>query len=123
MGRHLYAHSVAGLARLSVPVSSLERSLPFYEQVLRMTRLFVNHESAVLQGDGFEVMLHCSTPQPSEGGIIASFRVPDIDEAIVLGIGAGAKVLDVPDEQPWGERQVLLRDPDGHRVCLVCPLV
>lgn len=122
MGRHLYAHAVPALARLTVPVSSLERALPFYENVLRMTRLFVNHESAVLQGDGFELHLLRSSPQPSETSVSASFRVADIDEAIVVAIGAGAQVVDVPDEQPWGERQVVLRDPDGHRVCLVAPL-
>ena len=35
---------------------------------------------------------------------------------------AGADVLDPPDDQPWGERQSVLTDPDGHVVCLVKPL-
>ena len=32
---------------------------------------------------------------------------------------AGATVLDPPADQPWGERQAVLTDPDGHVFCLV----
>jgi uncharacterized glyoxalase superfamily protein PhnB len=30
-------------------------------------------------------------------------------------------VVDPPADQPWGERQAVLTDPDGHVVCLVAP--
>jgi len=35
---------------------------------------------------------------------------------------AGATVIDAPADQPRGERQSVLTDPDGHVVCLVAPL-
>lgn len=122
MGRHLYAHTVPALARLTVPISTLERALPFYEQVLRMTRLFVNHESAVLQGDGFEVQLVCTEGSPDGSGLLPSFRVPDLDDAIVAAIACGARDVYTPEDQPWGEHQITMRDPDGHLVCLVAPI-
>ena len=31
----------------------------------------------------------------------------------------GGSVVDEPSRQPWGEDQAVVRDPDGHLVCLV----
>jgi uncharacterized glyoxalase superfamily protein PhnB len=30
--------------------------------------------------------------------------------------------VDAPADQPWGERQAVLTDLDGHVICLVAPL-
>jgi uncharacterized glyoxalase superfamily protein PhnB len=41
---------------------------------------------------------------------------------IERALGFGAAVIDAPADQPWGERQAVLTDPDGHVVCLVAPV-
>ncbi|WP_232234601.1 glyoxalase/bleomycin resistance/extradiol dioxygenase family protein [Actinoplanes sp. N902-109] len=45
----------------------------------------------------------------------------DVDDAARAVVAAGATVIDPPAEQPWGERQAVLTDPDGHVICLVSP--
>lgn len=122
MGRHLYARAVPSLARLIVSVASIERALPFYEGVLRMPRVFATDDLVTLHADGCEVMLHRCTPTPGDAGVVASFRVPDVGHAVVSALAVGAVLVDPPAEQPWGERQAVLRDPDGHLVRLVAPL-
>ena len=48
--------------------------------------------------------------------------VDDVDAVTARAVEAGATVLDAPGDQPWGERQSVLADLDGHVVCLVAPL-
>jgi len=122
MGRHLYHRAVPALARLIVSVSSLDRALPFYEGVLRMSRAYASNGVVTLHGDGLEVMLHQRTPAPGGGGVAPSFRVADVDAATASAVAVGALVVDAPADQPWGERQAVLHDPDGHLVCLVAPV-
>jgi predicted enzyme related to lactoylglutathione lyase len=113
---------VTSLARLIVSVSSLDRSLPFYEGVIGLTRGFAAPEIVTLTGDGLEVMLHERPPTPGDAGIAISFLVDDVDGTTAAAVLAGGDVLDAPSDQPWGERQAVLHDPDGHVICLVAPL-
>ncbi|MBI5160047.1 MAG: VOC family protein, partial [Micrococcales bacterium] len=105
-----------------VSVSSLERALPFYEGVLRMSRTYASDDLVTLHGDGLEVLLRQRTPTPGGGGVAPSFRVADVDAATASAVAVGARVVDAPADQPWGERQAVLHDPDGHLVCLVAPV-
>ena len=60
--------------------------------------------------------------RPSEAGVALSFAVDDVDALTDAAVSAGCGVLDAPADQPWGERQSVLTDPDGHVVCLVARL-
>jgi uncharacterized glyoxalase superfamily protein PhnB len=71
---------------------------------------------------GVELMLHERPATPSAAGVAAAFAVGDVDAATTAALAAGCTVLDPPADQPWGERQAVLTDPDGHVVCLVAPL-
>ncbi|MEU6223671.1 VOC family protein [Streptomyces sp. NPDC047042] len=42
--------------------------------------------------------------------------VPDVDAAFAKAKAAGAKVLMTPRNQPWGERQAYVADPEGNYV-------
>lgn len=106
------------LHRVIVSVSSTEDALGFYRDLLGlgaersgpMTRL----------GDGaVEVLLHERASAPSDLAVALSFRVADLDATCAAWAGAGGTVVDAPADQPWGERQAVVRDPDGHLVCLV----
>lgn len=110
---------MTSLARIIVSVASLESSLLFYGGVLGLTTVHSAGELATLRGDGLEVMLHERPPTPGDAGVAPSFRVDDVDAVTAAAVEVGAEILDPPSDQPWGERQSVLRDPDGHVVCLV----
>ncbi|MEH2050426.1 VOC family protein [Nostoc sp.] len=48
-----------------------------------------------------------------------SFVTPDVGSAYMRAIGAGAKALDAPKAQPWGQTLARVRDPNGVLVSLV----
>jgi len=109
------------LARIIISVSDLDRALALYRDVLRLSVNTLTPPIARLQTDGpsVEVMLHERLPTPGDAGVAPSFAVDDVDAATSEAVAAGAIVLDAPTDQPWGERQSVLRDPDGHVICLV----
>ena len=112
----------AALARITVSVASLDRALPLYEGVLdlRRTRELPGIVGLAL-ARGIELMLHERPPTSGDAGVAPSFRVADVDAVTAGAVRAGATVVDAPADQPWGERQSVLRDVDGHILCLVTP--
>ena len=113
----------AALARIVISVASLEAALPLYEGVLDLKRIL---ESPGVVGlglaRGIELMLHERQPTAGDAGISPSFRVANVDAAVKAALAAGATLVDAPTDEPWGERQAVLHDVDGHVVCLVTPL-
>lgn len=113
----------AAIARIVVSVASLERALPLYEDVLDLRR---TTESPGLVGlalaRGIELVLHEREPTPGDAGVSPTFRVANVDAATAAASGVGATVMEQPTDQPWGERQAVLRDVDGHVICLVTPI-
>ncbi|NNC11298.1 glyoxalase [Planctomonas sp. JC2975] len=110
------------MRRIVVSVSDLERSLGVYAGALGLSVAWSNDEVATLDADGVEVMLHRRQPTPGDHGIAATFTVDDVDQATTAAVTAGAEIVHGPDDEPWGERQAVLHDPDGHVICLVTPL-
>ena len=72
--------------------------------------------------DGIELQLHERPPTPGDAGVAISFGVHDVDAVTAAAVEAGASVVKDPQDEPWGERQSILRDADGHVFCLVKPL-
>ena len=112
----------ASLARIVVSVSNLDRSLAFYEGVLGYRVTWRGDEVVRMRGNDFEIMLHERPTEPSERAVALSFAVDDVDSATDAAVLVGAEIIDWPEDQPWGERQSVLKDPDGHIVCFVKPL-
>lgn len=110
------------LARIVVSVSDLDRSLAFYEGVLGFRATWRGDAVVRLKSGDLELMLHQRDVEPSQRAIAVSFTVDDVDSATDAAALVGAEIVDPPDDQPWGERQSVLTDPDGHIVCLVRPL-
>lgn len=113
----------AALARIIVSVSSLEKALPLYERVLdlKRTREYPGVVGLAL-ARGIELMLHERPPTAGDFALSPAFRVADVDAATRAAVEAGAVVIDPPADQSWGERQAVLRDVDGHVICLVTPV-
>jgi uncharacterized glyoxalase superfamily protein PhnB len=72
--------------------------------------------------DGIELQLHERPPTPGDSGVAISFGVDDVDAVTRAAVTAGASIIKEPADQPWGERQSVLHDVDGHVFCLVAPL-
>jgi uncharacterized glyoxalase superfamily protein PhnB len=115
--------AIRGLRRVIVSVSRLERSLPLYRDALGLAEKYRQGEVVMLgvAGSAVEVLLHERPPTAGLAGVAVSFLVDDVDAATALAVKAGATVVDEPADQPWGERQSVLTDPDGHVLCLVAP--
>ena len=73
------------------------------------------------QRDGLSVMLNQVAPEDDfrpngdyDGRCDAYFWVRDVDALYEEFSAAGADVVCEPDDQPYGMRELLVRDPDGH---------
>jgi len=113
----------AALARIVISVASLEAALPLYEKVLDLRRTQESPGLVVLAlARGAELVLHEQPPTPGDAGVAPTFRVANVDAVVKAAIGAGASVVDAPSDQPWGEREAMLHDVDGHLLAIVTPL-
>jgi uncharacterized glyoxalase superfamily protein PhnB len=113
--------TVRGVQRIIVSVADRKRALAFYRDALGLAEKYTAGEVVALAvpGTGTEILLHERPPTPGPAGVAVSFLLSDVDAATAAAEQAGAKVIDAPADQPWGERQSVLTDPDGHVVCLV----
>ena len=68
--------------------------------------------------DGVELMLHQREAQPSDTAVAIGFAVDGLDAVVDAWTREGGAVVDAPQAQPWGERMAVVRDGDGHIVCL-----
>lgn len=53
---------------------------------------------------------------------VAYLRVDDVDDFYAQALAEDAEVLKPPTDEPWGQREMGLRSPDGHRFMLGQPL-
>jgi catechol 2,3-dioxygenase-like lactoylglutathione lyase family enzyme len=105
--------------RLVVSVADLERALDFYHRLLGLP-VRRSPGFAILEADaGVEVFLHERPVRTSDLSVAACFRVDDVDERVAAWSDRAGVVVDHPADQPWGERMAVVRDPDGHLVCLI----
>jgi predicted enzyme related to lactoylglutathione lyase len=108
------------LSRIVVSTGSLPRSLTFYGDLLGLPAAASGAGVATLSaGDGVSVLLHERPTAPSDTSVAASFVVAGLDDVVARWSAGGGAVVDMPAAQPWGERMAVVRDPDGHLVCLV----
>lgn len=113
--------AVLGLRRIIVSVAELERALAFYRDALGCVEKHRAGEAVMLAvgAGGLELLLHERPPTPGLAGVAAGLVVDDVDAATAAAERAGGTVVEEPADQPWGERQSVLLDPDGHVLCLV----
>jgi catechol 2,3-dioxygenase-like lactoylglutathione lyase family enzyme len=113
--------TVTGLQRMIISVADREKSLALYRDALGLAVTYEQGDMVMLAvpGGDVEVLLHQRPPTAGMAGVAVSFLVDDVDTTTAAAGKAGASVVDPPADQPWGERQAVLTDPDGHVVCLV----
>jgi catechol 2,3-dioxygenase-like lactoylglutathione lyase family enzyme len=114
--------TVRGLRRIIVSVAELDRALAFYRDALGFDEKYQVGDVVMLVVPGSgdqELLLHRRPPTPGLAGVAVSLLVDDVDAMTAAAVRAGGNMVDAPADQPWGERQSVLLDPDGHVLCLV----
>ena len=108
------------LHRIVVSVRNLDESLAFYADLLGLELVASRAGFATLAaGGGIQLGLHERDTEPSDRAVALSFAVDDLGRTCHVWENAQGTVIDPPADQPWGERMAMVRDPDGHLVCLV----
>ncbi|MFZ7087247.1 VOC family protein [Curtobacterium sp. RRHDQ10] len=109
----------ATLRRVIVSTSDLARADEFYGQLLRLPLISAQggFRTYDLAG-GHQLLLHERATEPSDTAVSLGFTVADLDTTVDRWRQHGGIVLDEPEAQPWGEVMAVVRDPDGHVVCL-----
>ena len=100
-----------------LPYSNVGEAIDWLSDVFGFTvRLRIaNHRAQLNVGDGAMVV----TERPSgDGGECAGLvlvRVDDVDRHHQHARGRGARIVRVPADQPYGERQYTVADIGGHQ--------
>ncbi len=122
----------SSLCHLILDVRDLSRSLGFYHGVLGLAidreEDFDGHRLAYLATGPCQVLL---VQQPSEdqnpllerrGGLVINFRVENLPSVAERVRSSGVTVLRQLEMALWGERTLLVADPDGYAVLLSEPV-
>lgn len=103
--------------RPNLPVEDLDRSIGFYRDVLGFELAARMDEAgfALMKAGGAELALVVrAAPQP--GG--AYLYVTGIESLLARCRAAGATIVAPLTVQPWGLRDAVVEDPDGHRIAV-----
>jgi uncharacterized glyoxalase superfamily protein PhnB len=114
------------------PVADVAVAIEWYRRVFAFEPSLVNPPGdpvpvyAVLHRDG--VRLHLlrrdEAPHGLTGPVQAQFWVKSgLDDMFRHADSMGVKVLQRPDDRPWGHRDFMVADPDGNVVWVTVPLV
>lgn len=55
---------------------------------------------------------------PKGAGVFLYFSVDDVDEAYKEILSLGLKPVSEPKDMPWGNRELIILDPDGYKLVL-----
>lgn len=107
----------------NVLCSDVEATAQFYQDLLGMTRHY-NSDWFIILTDpdipNFEYGLLQRTndivpesEQASPAGVMVTFLVEDCNIVYDTARGMGAEIIAAPVDMPYGQRRMLLRDPEG----------
>lgn len=108
---------------LTLFVSDTERAKAFYANAFELEAVFEDESSVVFKFENTLVNLLVETEAPgliapaSVGtGTRAQFTiwVDDVDAEHAALVGRGVRILNGPQDRPWGQRTTAFADPDGH---------
>jgi len=112
----------------SVVVDNADKAMQFYTEAFGAKENYrlpmgekIAHAEMEIAGSRF--MLSDEFPEwgalspNSRGGATGGMMVyvPDVDASIDRAVKAGAKVLQPPEDQFWGDRMGTVQDPFGHK--------
>lgn len=110
---------------------NVHETAAFYEDLLGMVRhfnsdWFVILTHADIEGLEFGILQrdHAIVPtdvRSAPAGVIVTFVVADCDEVHRKALAANAVIIEPPADMPYGQRRMLLRDPDGTVLDISAP--
>ena len=107
------------LRRVIVSTEDLDRATVFYADVLGLAVASRDRDFAVLGlGPGQELLLHRRPTVPSDTAVAVGLLVEGLSARVERWREMGGSIIDEPRPQAWGEVMAVLRDPDGHVVCV-----
>ncbi|MFJ3959198.1 VOC family protein [Arthrobacter sp. NPDC090010] len=109
----------AALTRVVVSVRALEPALAFYRDLLGLPAELSPGFAMLRADNGVEVFLHERESEASDLSVAATFTLPGLDSVCERWAGQGGIVVDAAETRPWGDRMAVVRDADGHLVCLI----
>ena len=107
--------------RTNLEVRDVPRSLDFYERALGLEAVVTMGEPAsfAILAAGDASMAIAQADQPAVAGIAACYvDVVDVEAAHQRCRDAGAELTASVTTHPWGMRDFVFRDPDGHQVAV-----
>ncbi|MHC1683122.1 MAG: VOC family protein [Clostridiaceae bacterium] len=69
---------------------------------------------AIFDKSAHEKLAPNSIDSSRKGGVILEFKVEDVDSEYTRLCNLGAEFIKPPTTQPWGNRSIYFRDPDGN---------
>ncbi|AWN55495.1 VOC family protein [Methylobacterium sp. 17Sr1-1] len=122
------------LASTRIITADVDRLVAFYEAVTGLSATRYTPDFAELRTTGATLAVGSTRTLALFGGdavaqaaanrsAIIEFRVGDVDtEYARLAPDLGSALVQPPTTMPWGNRSLLLRDPDGTLVNLFAPV-
>ena len=117
--------TLSGIQTVVLPVRDVAASCSFYEDLLGLNRVYENQDVVALQAGGPRILLHPSGPgtdfpnapvHDSASLPAIYWNVSDVDGLIAALKDNDVEIAQEPTDEPWGERDACLLDPDGYRV-------
>lgn len=113
-----------GVRTVAIYVQDPDRARAFYEGLLGLT--FISERARRIQLAVGETRLLISPTHVDEqdatealhGRCEVYFEVVDVDALVARLRGEGVPVTQEPTDEPWGERDAVVLDPDGFPVFL-----
>lgn len=111
---------VQSIRTVAVYVTDVERSKHFYGDLLGLPQLDPADRVAFQIGDS-RLLLHSTDPGEAarHSRLELHLGVDDLDGFVARLAERATPVLQEPVDQPWGEREAIVLDPDGYPVFLV----
>lgn len=126
------ATTVATFASVRLLCSDLKAVVAFYEAVTGVTAAWLTEEFAEVAAPGCALALGSERTMALFGAgaarpaanatAILEFRVGDVDADFARLGPLLREVVQAPTTQPWGNRSLLFRDPEGTLVNLFTPV-
>jgi lactoylglutathione lyase len=110
---------ITRLQTIVLYVAEVERAARFYRDQLGLEQVYEDEGRLALQCGPTRLFLHPT--EESERGpwnVELYFQVDDVDDAVSRLRAHGVGVLLEPTDEPWGERNAGILDPDGYPVYL-----
>ncbi|MEM7349966.1 MAG: glyoxalase superfamily protein [Acidobacteriota bacterium] len=113
-------------------VASMRASLAFYTDVLGFeikwswsneSRYEVDRRPELACLEGGEAVLFVARHRGcSDGWLFVELPFSEDVDALAEQLSGHQSVVELPIDKPWGSRELLLRDPDGHHLRFSCPV-